>query len=167
MSTQSQLLIELAESVGKKLAEKKWQLVTAESCTGGGVGAVITEVSGSSVWYDRGFITYSNAAKIEMLGVPAALIAEHGAVSEPVAQAMAQGALQYSNANVSLAITGIAGPGGDTAEKPVGTVCFAWSLKARTIHSETKHFRGARADVRAQAIEYSLITLLTLLPVDH
>src|SRR5690554_6953072 len=114
-------LLRLAERVGRALMRAGATLVTAESCTGGWVAQAVTAIAGSSAWFDRGFVTYSNAAKSEMLGVPEALIRDHGAVSEPVARAMAEGALAHSRARAAVAITGIAGPGGGTPEKPVGT----------------------------------------------
>src|SRR5690606_25364824 len=120
-------LARLAADVGRALVRAGRALATAESCTGGWVGQVVTSVPGSSAWYDRGFVTYSNAAKTEMLGVPERLLAEHGAVSEAVVCAMAEGALRASRAQVTLAVTGIAGPDGGTAEKPVGTVWFGWA----------------------------------------
>lgn len=130
-------------------------LVTAESCTGGLVAAAITDISGSSHWFERGFVTYSNQAKTEMIGVPAELIDKHGAVSEPVARAMAEGALLNSRAQISLSITGVAGPGGGTADKPVGLVCFGWSDRVTTV-VETKHFKGDRTQVRSQAAQHAL-----------
>ncbi|MDE2610692.1 MAG: CinA family protein, partial [Burkholderiales bacterium] len=137
-------------------------LATAESCTGGMVAAAMTDISGSSNWFERGFVTYSNQAKIDMIGVPAELIDKHGAVSEQVARAMAEGALRNSRAQLSLAITGVAGPGGGTAEKPVGMVCFAWTNRLTTV-VETQHFKGDRAQVRNQAAQHALRGLLKLI----
>ena len=137
-------------------------LATAESCTGGLVAAAITDISGSSEWFERGFVTYSNQAKSEMIGVPAELIEKHGAVSEPVARAMAQGALLNSRAQISLSITGVAGPGGGTPDKPVGMVCFGWTNRVTTI-VETKHFKGDRTQVRSQAAQYALRGVIELL----
>lgn len=137
-------------------------LATAESCTGGLVAAAITDVSGSSGWFERGFVTYSNEAKTTMVGVPAKLIRDHGAVSEEVARAMAEGALLNSRAQVSLAITGVAGPGGGTPEKPVGMVCFGWSNRITT-HTETQRFKGDRAQIRRQAAEHAMRGLLELI----
>lgn len=128
----SRLLDQLAIQAGIALADKSLMLATAESCTGGLVAAAITDVSGSSGWFERGFVTYSNEAKSTMLGVPAKLIRDHGAVSEEVARAMAEGALLNSRAQVSLSITGVAGPNGGTPEKPVGMVCFGWSNRITT-----------------------------------
>ncbi len=131
-------------------------LVTAESCTGGGVAYAITGLPGSSGWFERGFVTYSNLAKQEQLGVAEALITRHGAVSEKVAAAMAQGALQHSRADYSVAVTGIAGPDGGTAEKPVGTVCFGWSRRGATTRTTRIVFDGDRQQVR----ELSILTAL-------
>jgi len=144
------------------LLKNQWMLATAESCTGGMIAAACTDLAGSSSWFERGFVTYSNAAKTEMLGVPAALIAEHGAVSEPVARAMAQGALLNSRAQVALAVTGIAGPSGGSADKPVGTVWFAWATPAG-LKSERLRFAGDRAAVRAATLQHSLQGLIALL----
>ena len=117
----------LVEDLATALLARGWMLATAESCTGGLIAGACTDLAGSSNWLERGFVSYSNAAKSELLGVDAALIARHGAVSEPVARAMAQGALQHSKAQCAIAVTGIAGPGGGSADKPVGTVWFAWA----------------------------------------
>jgi len=138
-------------------------IVTAESCTGGWVAQELTAIAGSSAWFDRGFVTYSNEAKQEMLGVRAQTLKEHGAVSEQTAIEMAQGALERSRASVALAITGIAGPAGGTPAKPVGTVCFAWATKGRPARAETKRFSGDREAVRRQSVEYSLATVLEVL----
>jgi len=160
-------LLELSATLGQALQAKNWQLALAESCTGGMAAQAVTAIAGSSAWFDRGFVTYSNAAKTEMLGVPAALITEFGAVSEPVAEAMALGALQHSQAQLSAAITGIAGPGGGSPHKPVGTVCFAWAYrgdegKANTTVIETRHFEGDRTHIREQAASYLLAGLLKM-----
>ena len=140
----------------------QWKLATAESCTGGLIAACCTDVAGSSDWFDRGFVTYSNAAKTEMLGVDAALIAEHGAVSEQVARAMAQGALQHSAAQVTISVTGVAGPGGGSAAKPVGTVWLGWATPAGVV-TELHHFAGDRAQVRAATVQHALARLVDLL----
>ncbi len=140
-----------------------WKLATAESCTGGLIAACCTDVAGSSDWFDRGFVTYSNAAKTEMLGVDAALIAEHGAVSEAVVRAMVQGALQHSAAQVAVAVTGVAGPGGGSAAKPVGTVWLGWATPAGVV-TELQHFAGDRAQVRAATVQRALQRLAELLP---
>ena len=144
------------------LRAKDWLLATAESCTGGLVAAACTDLAGSSQWFDRGFVTYSNAAKTEMLGVDAHLIEVHGAVSEAVARAMAQGAVAHSNAHTSLAITGIAGPGGGTALKPVGLVWFGWAI-GDAVWAEHRIFEGSRAQVRAAAQAHALNRLLALI----
>ncbi|QOT75946.1 CinA family protein [Cupriavidus basilensis] len=157
----SRLLDQLAVQVGISLNEKSLLLATAESCTGGLVAAAITDVSGSSGWFERGFVTYSNEAKSTMLGVPARLIRDHGAVSEEVARAMAEGALLNSRAQVALSITGVAGPTGGTPEKPVGMVCFGWSNRITT-NVETQRFRGDRQQIRRQAAEYAIRGLLEL-----
>ena len=148
--------------ISSTLLARGWMLATAESCTGGMIAAACTDLSGSSQWFERGFVSYSNAAKTELLGVPAALIAEHGAVSEPVARAMADGALAHSRAHVSLAVTGVAGPTGGSADKPVGTVWLAWCVGGQT-HSEMQHFAGDRAAVRAATVRYALQRLLGFL----
>ena len=153
---------QLAIRVGNKLRDERLMLATAESCTGGMVATAITDISGSSAWFERGFITYSNLAKTEMIGVPAALIEQHGAVSEPVAKAMAEGALRNSRAQVSVAITGVAGPAGGSEAKPVGTVSFAWSNRLHTA-VETLLFKGDREQVRAQAAAHALRKLLEFL----
>lgn len=137
-------------------------LATAESCTGGMISAACTDLAGSSAWFERGFVTYSNAAKTELLGVDAALIAAHGAVSEEVARAMAAGAIARSQAQVSVAVTGVAGPTGGSRAKPVGTVCFAWSVGG-VVTSEVQHFPGDRAAVRAATVAHALEQLVRLL----
>ena len=136
-------------------------LATAESCTGGLIAAACTDLAGSSNWLERGFVSYSNAAKTELLGVDAALIALHGAVSEPVARAMAQGALRFSRAQCALAVTGIAGPGGGSADKPVGMVWFAWATP-QGVRSEMQCFDGDRAQVRSATVQHSLAVLLSM-----
>ena len=152
----------LAMSLGAALRDRGWTAATAESCTGGLVAGAITDIAGSSGWFDRGFVTYSNEAKQGLLGVPARLIAEHGAVSEPVARAMADGALARSAAQVCVAITGIAGPGGGTRDKPVGMVCFAFASRTRATAVATHYFAGDRAAVRAAAIARALEGLIAL-----
>ena len=148
--------------ISLRLLKHRHRLATAESCTGGMIAAACTDLSGASDWFDRGFVTYSNAAKTDMLGVPAAMIEQDGAVSEAVARAMADGALTHSQANVSLAVTGVAGPTGGSDAKPVGTVWFAWCVGGET-HSEMQHFAGDRAAIRAAAVRYSLQRLLGFL----
>jgi nicotinamide-nucleotide amidase len=137
-------------------------LATAESCTGGMIAAACTDMAGSSSWFERGFVTYSNASKTELLGVPEALIASQGAVSDAVARAMAQGALARSHAQASVAVTGIAGPGGATPGKPVGTVWLAWCVGGRT-HAQVQHFDGDRAAVRAATVQCALAGLVAYL----
>ena len=146
------------QAVADTLLRRQWMLAAAESCTGGMVAAACTDLAGSSAWLERGFVTYSNAAKTQMLGVDAQLIATHGAVSEPVARAMAQGALQHSAAQVALAITGVAGPGGGTDAKPVGMVWFGFA-GPWGVHSEVQHFGGERAAVRQAAALHALLRL--------
>ena len=153
---------QLAIRVGNKLRDARLMLATAESCTGGMVATAITDISGSSGWFERGFVTYSNQAKAEMIGVPPELIEKYGAVSEPVAHAMAEGALRNSRAQVSLAITGVAGPGGGTPEKPVGMVSFGWSNRLHT-SVETLVFKGDREQIRVQAAVHALRGLLALI----
>jgi nicotinamide-nucleotide amidase len=146
----------LAVLVGTRLKEKGLVLATAESCTGGWVAQVVTSVSGSSEWFDRGFVTYSNEAKREMIGVRAETLDHHGAVSEETAREMAAGALAASRAQIALAITGVAGPTGGTAQKPVGMVCFAWAVRGGAVDATTKHFAGDREAVRRQSVELGL-----------
>jgi nicotinamide-nucleotide amidase len=153
---------QLCSELARLLRAKQWLLATAESCTGGLIAAACTDLAGSSDWFERGFVTYSNPSKVEMLGVAAPLIASHGAVSEAVARAMAQGALQRARAQVCVAVTGVAGPGGGSADKPVGTVWFAWGLPAGVM-SEVQHFAGDRAAVRAATVQHALNRLVTLL----
>ena len=152
----------LCARLAQALQERGWMLATAESCTGGLIAASCTDLSGSSAWFERGFVTYSNEAKTEQLGVDAALIAAHGAVSEAVARAMAFGAVRHSRAQVGVAVTGIAGPSGGSADKPVGTVWFGFSVDGR-LWSETRRFTGDRAAVRAATVEHALQRLLQLL----
>ena len=151
----------LVEDVAAALLARGWMLATAESCTGGLIAGACTDLAGSSNWFERGFVSYSNAAKTELLGVDPDLIVRHGAVSEPVARAMAQGALQHSKAQCALAVTGIAGPGGGSADKPVGTVWFAWATPDG-VHSEMQRFDGDRAQVRSATVQHSLAVLLSL-----
>ena len=149
----------LVEQLATALKARGLMMATAESCTGGLIAGACTDVSGSSDWFERGFVTYSNAAKTDSLGVPAALIAAHGAVSEPVARAMAAGAVAHSAARCALAVTGVAGPTGGSADKPVGTVWFGWCTPAG-VASEHRRFDGDRAAVRAQAVRHALAGLL-------
>lgn len=153
----------LAAQLGAALMARGWMLAVAESCTGGWLAQTLTAISGSSAWFDRGFVTYSNAAKMEMLGVQHATLAAHGAVSEATAQEMASGVLTHSHAQVACAITGIAGPSGGTPEKPVGTVCFAWAMDGAQTRRERKVFPGDRQAIRAQSVRYALRNLLDLM----
>ncbi|PNH93260.1 nicotinamide-nucleotide amidase [Vibrio diazotrophicus] len=150
---------QLSQQLGELLLKHKQILVTAESCTGGGVANAITEIAGSSAWFDRAFVTYSNEAKQEMIGVEGQTLAEFGAVSEPVVIQMVQGALKNSNATIGVSISGIAGPTGGSEEKPVGTVCFAWADKSEWLKVETQHFTGDRSTVRTQAVIHALETI--------
>ncbi len=155
----------MSQQLGLILAKQQQILTTAESCTGGGVAYWVTEVAGSSAWFDRSFVTYSNEAKQEMIGVREATLQQFGAVSEQTVEEMALGALLHSKATLAAAISGIAGPGGGSAEKPVGTVCFGFASVQGWLKIETCHFTGDREQVRQQAIEHvlqSLIQHLTL-----
>ena len=155
-------ILDLSAKVGRALQAKGLLLVTAESCTGGGVAQAVTEVAGSTAWFDCGFVTYSNASKTELLDVPAALIAQLGTVSEEVASAMATGALANSNAHVAVSTTGIAGPSGAVPGKPVGTVCFGWA-KGDTVQTERLVFAGDRQAVREQTVVHALQGLLRII----
>jgi nicotinamide-nucleotide amidase len=146
----------LAESLGRALKARGALLVTAESCTGGWAAQAVTAVAGSSDWFERGFVTYSNAAKEDLLGVRRQTLERHGAVSEETAREMAAGALAHSRASVAVSITGVAGPGGGSDAKPVGTVCFAWASGPGRLRSETRHFQGDREAVRRQSVEHAL-----------
>jgi nicotinamide-nucleotide amidase len=145
----------LAEKLGERLKAAGAWLVTAESCTGGWVAQAVTAAPGSSAWFERGFVTYSNAAKEEMLGVQRSTLERHGAVSEETAREMALGALQRSRGTIAVAVTGVAGPAGGTAVKPVGLVCFAWASGGAT-SIESRHFAGDRESVRRQSVEHAL-----------
>lgn len=149
----------LSEALGQKLKAAGKVLATAESCTGGGVSAAITEIAGSSEWFDRAFVTYSNSAKMEMLGVNVDTLESHGAVSEPVVKEMVLGALANSQASIAVSISGIAGPGGGSEEKPVGTVCFGWADSNGWLKVATYHLSGDRSQVRQQAVETALKVL--------
>jgi nicotinamide-nucleotide amidase len=166
--TDAERIAALAAALGARLRSHGLMLAAAESCTGGGIGYAVTQVDGSSAWFDRGFVTYSNAAKQQMLGVPTAVLRAHGAVSEATVRAMALGALARSRAQVAAAVTGIAGPAGGSPAKPVGTVWFAWAAqRARTaplmLVAERHRFGGDRAAVRTQSIVVALDGLLRLL----
>jgi nicotinamide-nucleotide amidase len=145
-------LTNLARRVGGALSARHLKLATAESCTGGLVAGAITDIPGSSGWFERGFVTYSNKAKVEMLGVAAATIAAHGAVSEATAREMAAGAIAHSQADLAVAVTGVAGPDGGSAEKPVGMVCFAWARRGGAVGAATRHFPGDREAVRRASV---------------
>jgi nicotinamide-nucleotide amidase len=156
-------LHQLAAELGDKLRARGWMLATAESCTGGWVGQLLTALPGSSNWYERGFISYANAAKIEMLGVPPEIIDQYGAVSEETASAMAAGALAHSHAQATLAISGIAGPGGGTPQKPIGLVCYGWALEDGTVMSSTCRLDGDREEIRSRAVAAALRGLIDLI----
>lgn len=153
----------LAAEVGARLAARGEMLATAESCTGGWVAQCVTAIAGSSAWFERGFVTYSNEAKVDLLGVAPDTLARHGAVSEATAIEMATGALRRSRAQWALAVTGIAGPAGGSPEKPVGTVCFAWAGADGSTACETCRFPGDREAVRRAAVEHALAGLLVRL----
>lgn len=152
----------LAIELGQRLKQANAKLATAESCTGGWVAQVVTSVAGSSEWFERGFVTYSNAAKQELLGVRAETLQRHGAVSEQTAGEMAVGTLARSGATIALAVTGVAGPGGGTADKPVGMVCFAWA-RGNAVTTETCRFPGDRQSVRRQSVIHALEGVLKAL----
>lgn len=168
METAATRIEALAAELGRLLAANHMVLATAESCTAGGIAYAVTMVPGSSGWFDRGFVTYSNEAKLQQLGVGAPYLRDFGAVSEPVARQMALGALTHSAAQIAVATTGIAGPEGGTPEKPVGTVCFGWAIRrdasaAPWVQTATRRFEGDRAAVRTQAIIYALQETVALL----
>ncbi len=156
-------LNQLTRELGDKLRARGWMLATAESCTGGWVSQLVTAVPGSSAWFERGFVTYANAAKSEMLGVPAETIEAHGAVSEETAHAMATGALAHSHAHAALAISGIAGPDGGTPQKPVGLVCYGWALGDGTVMTSTCRLGGDRDEIRSRAVAAALRGLIDLI----
>lgn len=149
--------------MGECLAQRGWMLVTAESCTGGWLGQAVTAVAGSSAWYERGFVTYSNISKCEMLSVRQVTLDHYGAVSIHTAQEMVLGALKHSHAQIGVSITGIAGPDGGTTEKPVGTVCFAWATKEGWVWQETQCFKGNRETIRQLSVATALHGILHLL----
>ena len=155
-------LYELAERVGMALKAKGIMLATAESCTGGWIAQAVTAVPGSSEWFERGFVTYTYISKREMLGVKAATLEAHGAVSEQTVREMTAGALERSHAQVAVSISGTAGPSGGTPQKPVGTVCIGWGAKDGALQSATKHFDGAREAVRRQAVVFALERVLAV-----
>ena len=159
MRTDDPEILQLCTDLAQALKAQGYMMATAESCTGGLIAACCTGLSGSSDWFERGFVTYSNAAKTEQLGVPAALIEAHGAVSEPVARAMALGAVAHSRAQVSVAVTGVAGPTGGSADKPVGLVWFGWAVGEQA-WTECQRFDGDRDAVRAATVRHGLQGLL-------
>jgi nicotinamide-nucleotide amidase len=159
-------LSELSQQLAKLLLQQQKQLAVAESCTGGWLAKCLTDIAGSSHWFERGFVTYSNAAKQEMLGVRPKTLLRDGAVSEAVVQEMALGALAHSQADISVAISGIAGPGGAVPGKPVGTVCFSWAEKDTKHQQDTMHFEGDRDAVRRQSVVHALQGLLDVLGAD-
>lgn len=152
---------DLCQQLALQMVSRHWMLSTAESCTGGLIAATCTNLAGSSAWFERGFVTYSNAAKTELLGVHAELIIRHGAVSEPVALAMARGALQHAASHLAVAVTGIAGPAGGSPDKPVGTVWLAWAT-ASDVRSTVHCFKGDRAAIRQAAVHQALLGLVAL-----
>lgn len=156
---------QITKLLADKLTALGWLMATAESCTGGLIAAQCTDLPGSSRWFDRGLVTYSNAAKSELLGVDASLIAAHGAVSEGVARAMALGAVYRTNARASVSVTGIAGPDGGTVAKPVGTVWFGWCIDG-LVYSECQLFSGTRKQIRQASCEHALMGLSLRLPVE-
>lgn len=156
-------LYALACELGDRLRERGWLLATAESCTGGWIAKLITDRAGSSAYFDRGFVTYSNGAKSAMLDVPEATLQQHGAVSEPTVMAMVEGTLRHSAAQVALAVTGIAGPDGGTADKPVGTVWFGWGRAGGSRHTERQELAGDRDDIRRRAAAHALRGVIELL----
>lgn len=162
MSTPASDIAVRVRTLATLLNRRQQRLATAESCTGGLIAGALTAVPGSSAWFERGWVTYSNAAKNEALGVDSALIADHGAVSEAVAAAMAVGARTMAHVDYALSVTGIAGPDGGSPEKPVGTVCFGWATPEHTL-TETCHFSGDRQQIREQSVAHALGGLIALL----
>ncbi len=156
-------LHQVTADLGHELQKQKLMLATAESCTGGGLSYLLTSIPGSSNWFDRGFICYSNSAKLDMLEVEPLVLEEFGAVSEEAARQMAEGAIKNSEASVAVAITGIAGPGGGTADKPVGTVWLAWARNGATTRAHVDIYKGNREEIRLAAIETAVTTLLAWL----
>ncbi|MDR7090086.1 MULTISPECIES: nicotinamide-nucleotide amidohydrolase family protein [Cellvibrio] len=155
-------LHQLSQRLGEQLLQRNWRIATAESCTGGGVAAAITAISGSSAWFEYGIVSYANAAKEKLLGVSSETLAREGAVSEAVVIEMARGVLALSGADIAVAISGVAGPSGGSPEKPVGTVWFAWVTATGEIKTELKHFDGDRAEVQKQAVVLALEGVMIL-----
>lgn len=158
-------LYQLSQRLGEQLLQRNWRIATAESCTGGGVAAAITAIPGSSAWFEYGIVSYANAAKEKLLGVSSETLAREGAVSEAVVIEMARGVLTLSGADIAVAISGVAGPGGGSAEKPVGTVWFAWAAATGEIKTELKHFDGDRAAVQKQAVVLGLEVLVGVITI--
>lgn len=154
---------QLATTLGERLVKRRWRVTTAESCTGGGIAQAITDINGSSSWFEQGVVTYSNQAKRQLLGVSNTLLEQQGAVSGPVVIAMAAGALKAANADIAVAVSGIAGPSGGTPDKPVGTVWIGWATASGKQFSHLYHFAGSRDQVRCQAVIESLKGLNMLL----
>jgi nicotinamide-nucleotide amidase len=159
-------LNDLSRQLANVLLQQQKQLAVAESCTGGWLAKCLTDIAGSSRWFERGFVTYSNAAKQEMLGVPPATLERDGAVSEAVVREMATGVIHHSAADIAVAISGIAGPGGGAPGKPVGMVCFGLAVKDTSLQSDTRYFEGDREAVRRQSVAYALTCLLHALSDD-
>ena len=159
--TSKQDIENLVRQLGELLVRQQRYVCTAESCTGGGIASVITDQAGSSAWFDRAYVTYSNQAKVTMLGVEPSTLDKFGAVSEQVAREMAAGALRESGVDLAVAVTGVAGPGGGTKDKPVGMVCFGWS-DGTQLKTSTEQFPGGRAEVRAASVRFALQRLLEL-----
>ncbi len=159
--------LELSRQAGSLLLQKKLKLVTVESCTGGSLAKLVTDVPGASAWFECGFTTYSNASKTQQVKVPAELIAQQGAVSQKVALAMAKGALSVTNGDIAISTTGIAGPDGGSPEKPVGTVCFGFATKDGVFSTDKKRFDGDREAIRSQSIQYCLTCLCHYLETGH
>ena len=153
----------LSDAVGHKLLARQWHVATAESCTGGGIAAAITQIAGSSAWFEYGIVSYANRAKTQLLNVQDKTLADDGAVSEAVVVQMAKGVLTLSGADIAVAVSGIAGPAGGTVEKPVGTVWFAWALATGEVNTQLLHFFGERVNVQQQAVEQGLKGLLALM----
>jgi nicotinamide-nucleotide amidase len=156
-------LLELVSSIGKILTETGQTVTTVESCTGGGIAYSLTAIPGSSNWFNRGFVTYSNSAKTQMVDVPEKLLEQYGAVSNEVAESMATGGLHRAGASYAVSVTGIAGPGGGTADKPVGSVCFGWAGPGNLVQSEKIVFPGDRQEIRSRSIEFSLSRLIEIM----
>ncbi len=161
--TEPSRILTLVEDLARELLDRQWRCVTAESCTGGGIARALTELPGSSDWFERGFVTYSNEAKREMLGVAGQTLERYGAVSEQTAQEMAEGALRYSRGQAAVSVTGVAGPSGGSAAKPVGMVVFAWAVRDGPTTTRVRRFDGDRGRVREASVEQALEGLLVRL----